>query len=464
MDYVGTVNGSPLIPQAIIYGHTLFLLLSLLGVSFSRKILPAVFALHITLLFLGALAVGFVLIPAPVITKAYRDESAISIVFDHPVQRRMLQKTISPEIAGVWAFEDPVYSTHLYRTLVFYPLERFEPGAAYTITLAEVANFLQQFPHGSFTVRLPADIASHESAVLGIEHDTSVEKVAVTGIFPRDTWTNIGVDQPVRVEFNQEVVHESAQTRLIISPVIDGNFDWEGTTMEFRPKDAWVFTTPYTVYIAPGIQSVSGLHSTYGYRITFTTQEPVTKLAVPAYLQQYALSCEAAALRMALSYRGISVTEDELLGKIGTDPTVKNGSTWGNPYVGFVGNVRGKQMVSGYGVYWEPIARAARGYRPAESFTGWTISLLTESIQRNHPVIIWGYVNSGQPLVWYTPGGDKINAVADEHTVLVVGYVGSPSNPTSIIVNDPRLGEVYWSREHFEKKWKAFNQSGVLVY
>lgn len=464
MDYVGTVSGSPLIPPAILYGYASFLLLSALIVFLSRKTLQVVIALHITGAFLMVLALGLLLLPAPTVTRTATDDSAITIVFDHPVQRQMLQKKITPPVAGVWVFEDPVYTTHLYRKVVFYPLQRFPSGMVHTVTLGGVTNFLQRSPPKSFRLQVLADTTGNESGVLGIEHDTSAEKIAVKSIFPKDSWTGVSVDQPIRVEFNQEVTRESAESRLIITPAVDGIFQWDGNSMEFRPHTAWLFDTVYSAYVSPGIQNGSGQTSTYGYRITFTTQEPVTKLTVPAYLQQYALSCEVAALRMALSYRGVSVTEDELLSSVGTDPTAKNGTVWGNPYVGFVGNVRGKQMVSGYGVYWEPIARAARSYRPAESFSGWTITKLTEAIQRHHPVIIWGYVNNGQSLVWYTPGGDKIHAVADEHTVLVVGFVGSPSNPTSIIINDPRLGEVYWTRENFEKKWQAFGQSGVLVY
>lgn len=472
MDYVGTVPGSPLIPQAIIYGHTFFLLLSLFAVFLSRKILPFIFALHITGTFLIFFIAGLILFPAPAVIRTTPglgqtvdpEQPAITIVFDHPVRRRTLQKNISPPVAGTWVFEDPVYTTHLYRTLVFYPAERFRYGTAYTLSLSGVSNFLQQSPPASFTMQLRADTGRTKQRVLGITHDTSDENVAVLSIFPKDTWTGVGVDQPVRVEFNQDVLQQSAQSRIIISPQTEGSFRWEGRTLEFRPMKEWAFDTAYTVYVAPGIQSISDQTSTYGYRITFTTQESVTKLSVPSYLQEYALSCEAAALRMALSYRGVSVTEDELLSHIGTDPTEKNGAVWGNPHVGFVGNVRGKQMVSGYGVYWEPIARAARSYRPAESFSGWTIPRLTEAIQRNHPVIIWGFVENGQPVAWQTPDGDRITAVADEHTVLVVGFLGSPSNPSSIIVNDPRLGEVRWSRENFEKKWQAFGQSGVLVY
>jgi len=200
------------------------------------------------------------------------------------------------------------------------------------------------------------------------------------------------------------------------------------------------------------------------YTASFITQPEITKLAVPANLQKYTLSCEAAALSMVLAYRGVDAGEDELLQKIGFDPNGKKGNIWGNPYVGFVGNVRGKQMVNGYGVYWEPIARAANNFRYSKSFENWTIKQLTESIQKSIPVIVWISIKGRSPTVWTTPSGDRIKAVPDEHTVVVTGFTGPPNNPTKIIVNDPLIGEAYWDRASFEKKWSSLSNSGVVVY
>ena len=191
---------------------------------------------------------------------------------------------------------------------------------------------------------------------------------------------------------------------------------------------------------------------------------PTVKLAVPAYLQQHTLSCEVATLRMALAFRGITVSEEELLTKVGVDPTPHRGNVWGDPYQRFVGNVNGTQMKDGYGVYWGPIARVAGDYRAAASFEGWTIDKLTREIQNGNPVVVWTYAGGGRPTSWKTPEGKDIYAVRDEHTVLVVGFVGQPGNPTQIIVNDPLIGKVYWSRAIFDKKWKIFGNSGVVVY
>jgi uncharacterized protein YvpB len=167
---------------------------------------------------------------------------------------------------------------------------------------------------------------------------------------------------------------------------------------------------------------------------------------------------------MALAFRGVIVSEEELLAKVGVDPTPHKGDVWGNPYERFVGNVDGTQMKDGYGVYWGPIARVASDYRRAAAFEGWTIGNLTQEIQNGNPVVIWTYAGRGRQTSWKTPEGRDIYAVRDEHTVLAVGFVGQPSNPTQIIINDPLIGKIYLSRALFDKKWKIFGNSGVVVY
>lgn len=188
------------------------------------------------------------------------------------------------------------------------------------------------------------------------------------------------------------------------------------------------------------------------------------KLDVPAYLQQHALSCEVASLRMALAYRGINETEEKLLDEVGYDPTPHKGNVWGDPYKAFVGDVDGKQMTTGYGVYWGPIARVANNYRKAKDFEGRKVSDLTKELSDGNPVVIWVYSSGGIPTKWYTPEGKEIYATSGEHAVTAVGFVGSENDPTHIIVNDPLVGQVYWPRVLFDKKWATFGNSGVVVY
>ena len=149
---------------------------------------------------------------------------------------------------------------------------------------------------------------------------------------------------------------------------------------------------------------------------------------------------------------------------VGFDDTLHVGNIWGNPYEHFVGNVNGNQMRDGYGVYWGPIERVAKIFEGAQAFQNGNISLLTSNIQKGNPVIIWVYSKSGAPTHWKTPSGQDIFAVAGEHTVVVVGYVGPADNPTELIVNDSLVGQDYWPRALFDHKWATFSQSGVVIY
>src|SRR5712691_4881417 len=89
-------------------------------------------------------------------------------------------------------------------------------------------------------------------------------------------------------------------------------------------------------------------------------------LAVPQYHQQHGLSCEASALQMILAAFGINVGEDTLLAQIGADRRApywdaSGAMHWGDPYATFVGNVDGSERgLTGYGVYYPPIARVAQ--------------------------------------------------------------------------------------------------------
>ncbi len=288
--------------------------------------------------------------------------------------------------------------------------------------------------------------------------------VRVIEVLPANGTTGVKVSSKVSLTFSQAVNHQSAQSHFSISPSVEGSFEWGGDIMTFVPSKNLPASTKFTVTVSPGVSAVVGRASSETFVTTFTTASQVTKLGVPIYLQKHALSCEAASLRMALAYKGKMVTEATLLSQIGVDSTAHNGTIWGDPQEKFVGNVDGRQMVDGYGVHWLPIARVASEYGRAESFEGWSIDKLTEQINNGNPVIIWVFSNKGISTTWYTPSGKVINAVRDEHTVVVSGYVGDPGNPTQLIVNDPLIGQVYWSRSWFDKKWNIFNRSGVVVY
>src|SRR5690242_4410629 len=78
------------------------------------------------------------------------------------------------------------------------------------------------------------------------------------------------------------------------------------------------------------------------------------RLAVPLHRQEHQLSCEAAALQMALGALGVQVSEDDLLAQLARDATPRqvepDGSVvWGDPDQGYVGDWDGVFAVDGYG-------------------------------------------------------------------------------------------------------------------
>lgn len=341
------------------------------------------------------------------------------------------------------------YRIHVQKTNVMFNLDE--------AILEERSPAIDEY-EGVFTTRRSADVSLFDIAI------ASVKTASVSGVSPRDGWTAVNIHSPVKVTFDREVDKASAQEKFSIIPATEGAFSWNGTMMVFTPNDALPSTTVVTTKIAEGVKATDGSVTRQAYTSTFTTQNATTKLSVPSYLQKYTLSCEIASLRMALNYRDLTLTEDELIPIVGQDPTPHTGNVWGDPNIAFVGNIAGTQMANGYGVHWAPIAKAAREYRNAADFTQWTIEQLTGAIEGNNPVIIWVYSHHGTPTSWKTPDGRDVYAVRDEHAVVAVGFVGPANNPTQLIINDPLIGQVYWSRAVFDRKWNIFNRSGVVVY
>ncbi len=180
------------------------------------------------------------------------------------------------------------------------------------------------------------------------------------------------------------------------------------------------------------------------------------KLKVPAYKQQYANSCEAATLRMALAFKGIKKNDVQLLGRFGYNPTYKDwtNNIWDDPqkqYVGYV-DVTGKPN-GGYGVYGLPVVSAIKSLGlDAEYATGTavTASFLAEAVDNKNPVIVWGYSSFTEPpYTWKTKEGVEVKAFRGEHVRLIVGFKGTIEKPVGFYVNDSLTGKAaeYWTTE-----------------
>ena len=195
-------------------------------------------------------------------------------------------------------------------------------------------------------------------------------------------------------------------------------------------------------------------------------QSQLFEMAVPFHHQEHTLSCEVASLKSALAYHGINVSESELIKyqPISYPLEYKNG-TWGDPSKGYVGNIDGSQpRMTGYGIYWEPIAELARRYRPAESFRGKSWQNIQEYLESGRVVIIWGnYHQNPQTLIWKTADGAGVLGFVGEHTYIVSGWEGDPRHPNKIILLDPMRGRLKMDYDDFIKNWSFLDYSGVVI-
>jgi uncharacterized protein YvpB len=197
-------------------------------------------------------------------------------------------------------------------------------------------------------------------------------------------------------------------------------------------------------------------------------------LPVPLYYQAHRLSCEAAALRMALAYEGISADELTLISFMGDDVRPARFDsrgrlvTWGDPMQAFVGNPDGRLAShTGYGVYYAPVARAAQragGTVVAEGSglygSGIAASEVYNAILAGHPVVAWiSNTYHAVPLATYV-AYDKaaVPYTLTEHAVTLIGV-----RPDAVLVNDPWFGQAWRPKAQFESAYRTFQQMAVVI-
>jgi len=370
-------------------------------------------------------------------------ESEITVTFSEPMNTESVTKNFSvqPAIAG----EVKVSADKKVVTLK--PTESLPPATTYAVQVAASTETEQ----GGF---LPTPVTYSF---------TSIGPVRVVSFLPKGGVTGVNIGNRLHVNFDQEVDHASAQSAFSVTPALEGSFYWTGNTMSFRPKNPLRYDTRYTMKVASGVKSILGLPSAAVVSSSFTTASQTVRLSVPMDYQDKPLSCEAAALKMALAAKGVTVSETAIMNIVGYDKTPHKGSTWGDPYTAFVGDINGKQNTTGYGVYWGPIAKAAKTWRDAEAFTGWTVAQLTAEIAKGNPVVVWGSYAGGYEDSWKTPAGKTIFAWKGEHARTVVGFIGPASNPSKILIHDPVAGRLTWTKKQFEQDWNIFGRAGVVV-
>lgn len=372
-------------------------------------------------------------------------DTPIKIVFEQEMQTSNLTDEIvlSPEVKTEmkWIDEKTIELNH----------DNFEKNSEYTVVIKKG---LRSFNGGV----LENEITSNFKTIGYVEMQASS---------PLNNSSSINTDTNISVTFNQDVDHASAQAAFSISPSVSGGFSWNGKTMTYNPSSNLAYKTTYTVKLNKGIKSILGLDSKDELKFSFVTKEEYFKLNVPVYYQKLRFSCNIEAARMALAYRGIYKDVLTLYGQIAKDSTPYDeaANTFGNPYQGYTGDIYG--VTKGYGVYWQPISSLISKYRSNSIKTGWNVSGLLDEVKAGNPVVIWahnGYSYAGDVYYWTTPSGTSIRAVSGMHSYVVVGYKGTSSNPTHIILNDSNRGVWTVSISYFNSLWGYFNNSGVVVY
>lgn len=219
----------------------------------------------------------------------------------------------------------------------------------------------------------------------------------------------------------------------------------------------WAYYTPQLTYLR-------------GKLVAKMSRDPKTlgltlvKLPVVFHRQEHSLSCEIAALKMALDFQGLNIKESELIENLQFDSTARKNGIWGDPYTGFVGDIDGKMGVTGYGVYWQPVSDVANKYTYSEVIENATVQELAQHLSERRPIVWWGYFGRGKTINWQTSTGRKIVAINGEHARVLTGFVGTKESPTGFYLMDPIYGELFWDTEFLLKNSALFANSGVVVY
>ncbi|MEX2460886.1 MAG: C39 family peptidase [Paenibacillaceae bacterium] len=175
--------------------------------------------------------------------------------------------------------------------------------------------------------------------------------------------------------------------------------------------------------------------------------------------------CEITTLAMLLQYYGIKKSKLDLLPEMKYDKTPvtidgnKKITYWGNPNIGFVGDVTGR--AKGFGIYHTALIKLLQKYIPtAEDFTGKSFEDLEDKVAEGIPVEVWTtirYQESVEWTVWETLIG-PIRTTFSEHAVLLVGY-----DKDNVYVNDPYTGlsQVKVNKAQFIRTWEMMGKQAI---
>lgn len=182
-------------------------------------------------------------------------------------------------------------------------------------------------------------------------------------------------------------------------------------------------------------------------------QEDGVSVWVPTYVQQRNLSCEYAALVIAMGAYGVWVSEYDFDGLVGWSE---------NPHWGYRGDITGWWgNTDDYGVYAAALAPAVNAYGFwADSFYAvGDSSQLTRRIDAGAPVIVWLGLWGDTSFYQWTEDGTRYKLTSGMHVVVAYGY-----DSGGVWVSDPAKGEkTYYDWGTFMTYWNVMDGMGLAV-
>ncbi len=233
-------------------------------------------------------------------------------------------------------------------------------------------------------------------------------------------------------------------------------------------------------------------------------------------LQQYALSCEIAAMKSIYWALGYPRTEEQIIRTLPfhNKPYNTADGTWGDPDIEFVWLIDGSQSKkTWYGIYESAIAKNFHNElsadipalrteawneftRPGEYDDKEHLTHLLESLDSGKHVILWGdwctnpvyedgildrdkktiarlfpiswkntcknwYIN--RDFTWKTPGWKEVVAFNWDHVFVLLWYIGTSTSPSHIIVWDTDTGRHIYPTSEWIRKWDHIENRSLVV-